>query len=1094
MPFCGKSDIVYRNKKLFCSTKKPSASSDSSNGRQFVGNKKAKFNSIEEILSPRKFTALFYAGVESFKWKKNGSSIKPKKKNDSSKGKKATRSSLSPQEFFFSFPRDNPIPVVPLPASGSGQYKALPPGRCSAGSSEICAVEKSCELENSKEPESSRYRQHLRLMSSAPRKTFPGDMKSFSHELDSKSVGPFPSWKSRRSKSLEEMLDLIRTKFDLAKEAVNLDLVIFVEDLMKILDENAEIHPKLRKTIENLLVLAQTCTEMTPGTFWLQCEGIVQCLDDRRQELPKGVLKQLHTRLLFILARCTRLFQSHKESWGQEEAIIDLCQSRVLHSTYKRVRDGRGSSAAKALKEDSESKDVKEAAVAKEQNDCKVEPPTVVKNGVATSDGMAVATPPPDCPPEKLSNHRHNTSWGYWGDQPCISEESSILCRICEEDVPFTHVGYHSRICAMVHKYDQKGVSFDERLVVVAVSLENIIEHKDSLAVIESPEGIEISNASLTGESDVLSLKLTDLSRTGSEDMLDCFPEADNSAFVDDMRCLPSMSCRTRFDPAVLLFRGKGTFHDKDDIPQIIELAHISRSAASSSQDDGKLLLACLQDLKVVMKRRKFDALIVETFGTHIEKLIQEKYLRLCELLDVEDVDLSSTVIDEDAPSECDVVSSLRTSSVHLRDRISIKDFEHIKEISRGAFGEVYLARKITTGDLFAIKVLKKADMIRKNAVEGILAERDILIKAHNPFVVRFFYSFTSRENLYLVMEYLNGGDVYSMLRKIGCMDETNARVYIAEVVLALEYLHSEGVVHRDLKPDNLLIAHDGHVKLTDFGLSKVGLINSTSDLSGPVFSGTPLVVEEKPKLPTSEHQPERRDKRSAMGTPDYLAPEILLGTGHGATADWWSVGIILFELIAGIPPFNDDNPQKIFENILNRNIPWPNVPDEMSLEAYNLIDRLLTEDPQQRLGARGAAEVKQHIFFKDINWDTIAEQKASFVPDMEDAHDTSYFESRYPDNSSGVKCFPVNENSVSSDSGSTSCLNERVDERGGATELETNVSENNPFDNFSYKNLAQLVYINCDVVSKETGTKREEKKGEIWMDIETLFGRITQP
>ncbi|KAK8600011.1 hypothetical protein V6N12_049872 [Hibiscus sabdariffa] len=168
--------------------------------------------------------------------------------------------------------------------------------------------------------------------------------------------------------------------------------------------------------------------------------------------------------------------------------------------------------------------------------------------------------------------------------------------------------------------------------------------------------------------------------------------------------------------------------------------------------------------------------------------------------------------------------------------------------------------------------VLKKADMIRKNAVESILAERDILISVRNPFVVRFFYSFTCRENLYLVMEYLNGGD-------LGCLDEEVARVYIAEV-------------------------------MTDFGLSKVGLINSTDDLSGPAVSGTSLLDDEQPQLSASEHQQERRKKRSAVGTPYYLAPEILLGTGHGTTADWWSVGVILFELIVGIPPFNAEHPQ----------------------------------------------------------------------------------------------------------------------------------------------------------------------------------------
>ncbi|XP_037493258.1 probable serine/threonine protein kinase IRE [Jatropha curcas] len=306
-----------------------------------------------------------------------------------------------------------------------------------------------------------------------------------------------------------------------------------------------------------------------------------------------------------------------------------------------------------------------------------------------------------------------------------------------------------------------------------------------------------------------------------------------------------------------------------------------------------------------------------------------------------------------------------------------------------------WIARVSTGQILFEMDgVLKKADMIRKNAVESILAERNILISVRYPFVVRFFYSFTCRENLYLVMEYLNGGDLYSLLRNLGCLDEDMARMYIAEVVLALEYLHSLSVIHRDLKPDNLLIGQDGHLKLTDFGLSKVGLINSTDDLSGTSFSSTDFFDDHETKSHNSSKR-DQRQKHSVVGTPDYLAPEILLGMGHGATADWWSVGIILFELLVGLPPFNAETPQQIFDNIMNRDIPWPKVPEEMSFEACDLIDKLLTENPVQRLGATGAKEVKQHPFFRNINWDTLARQKATFIP-VADAYDTSYFMSRY--------------------------------------------------------------------------------------------------
>ncbi|KAM3294523.1 hypothetical protein ACQJBY_031433 [Aegilops geniculata] len=511
---------------------------------------------------------------------------------------------------------------------------------------------------------------------------------------------------------------------------------------------------------------------------------------------------------------------------------------------------------------------------------------------------------------------------------------------------------------------------------------------------------------------------------------------------------------------------------------EIVELADIARCIANTPLDEESALsqlVTCIEDLQEIVNRRKHEALTVQTFGTRIEKLHREKYLQLCDSVDMDKVDSSSTIMDE----EDDVVRSLRASPVHpVKDRTSIDDFEIIKPISRGAFGRVFLAKKRTTGDLFAIKVLRKADMIRKNAVESILAERDILITVRNPFVVRFFYSFTSRENLYLVMEYLNGGDLYSLLRNLGCLDEDVARVYLAEVVLALEYLHSMQIVHRDLKPDNLLIAHDGHVKLTDFGLSKVGLINSTDDLSGPAVSGASLYGDDEPQMNELEEMDHRarRQKRSAVGTPDYLAPEILLGTGHGTSADWWSVGVILFELLVGIPPFNAEHPQTIFDNILNRKIPWPHVPEEMSFEAKDLIDKFLTEDPHQRLGSDGASEVKQHPFFKDVSWDTIARQKAAFVPSSDSACDTSYFTSRYSWNPSDENIYEAYEFEDSSEngslSGSSSCVSNHQDDMGdehggGPTDFESGPNVNYSFSNFSFKNLSQLASINYDLLTK---------------------------
>ncbi|WMV35237.1 hypothetical protein MTR67_028622 [Solanum verrucosum] len=1070
-------------------------------------------------------------------------------------------------------------PRVPGPSRLQNGESSSEAGRVSSSwgysgglrSSDACTPElkTSLECDNPKESESPRFQALLRV-TSAPRKRFPADIKSFSHELNSKGVRPFPFWKPRGLNNLEEVLTMIRAKFDKAKEEVDNDLRVFAADLVGVLEKNAETHPDWQETIEDLLVLARRCAMTSPGEFWLQCEGIVQELDDRRQELPMGTLKQLHTRMLFILTRCTRLLQFHKESgFAEDEPLFQLRQSL---QPVERRRDGKMSGPLKFPKlpptkksysqeqhgsewkrdqavqlgnlptSEAETaktldspgsrnrmaswkkfptppaKSPKEASPIKEENiDIGIEASKLFSDekGPSASDLATVKHPDLSSARDSIahssvppSKHQRNVSWGYWGDQPSVSDESSIMCRICEEEVPTLHVEDHSRICAIADRCDQKSLSVNERLLRVADTLEKLMEsfaHKDIPHAVGSPDGAKVSNCILTEESELLSPKLSDGSCRGSEDMLDCLPEVDNSVFMDELKGLPSMSCRTRFGPKSdqgmttssagsmtprsplltpktspidLLLAGKGCASEHDDLPQMIELADIARCVATTPIDDDRslpYLLSCLEDLKVVTERRKLDALTVETFGTRIEKLIREQYLQLCELVDDDKVDLTSTVIDEDAPLEDDVVRSLRTSPVHSKDRTSIDDFEIIKPISRGAFGRVFLAKKRTTGDLFAIKVLKKADMIRKNAVESILAERDILISVRNPFVVRFFYSFTCRENLYLVMEYLNGGDLYSLLRNLGCLDEEVVRVYIAEVVLALEYLHSQHVVHRDLKPDNLLIAHDGHIKLTDFGLSKVGLINSTDDLSGPAVSGTSMMEDDESQLSASEHQEERRKKRSAVGTPDYLAPEILLGTGHGFTADWWSVGIILFELIVGVPPFNAEHPQKIFDNILNRKIPWPMVSEEMSGDAQDLIDQLLTEDPNMRLGARGASEVKQHPFFRDINWDTLARQKAAFVPASEGALDTSYFTSRFSWNPSDEHVYAGSEYEGSSDdgsvSGSSSCLDNRQDELGdecaGIGEFESGSSVNYPFNNFSFKNLSQLASINYDLLTK---------------------------
>lgn len=1059
------------------------------------------------------------------------------------------------------------------------------PGCSSSTDAHIQETEAPCGTSDAaKETESPRFQALLRVTRGPWKNKLTNDIKSFSHELDPRGVRPFPSWKPRKFNNLQEVLGAIRARFDKAKEEVNSDLAIFAGDLVEILEKTSEAHPEWKESLEDLLVLARQCDMMSPGEFWLQCEGIVQDLDDRRQELPMGVLKQLHTRMLFILTRCTRLLQFHKEHGLDEDGNISRFHQQgtgASHvekplSTATNKNDKNSTTTGKEFKQShtprffseeqkfynwegrekpipplstaarpSETDTTKNidsfttrdrlsswkrlpsagdttqkrnTAVSEISSEVKPDSVKMLDKRQTLSDGnlanaksLEHPLPKESCSQSSVSSkHQHRISWGYWGDQQNLAEETyAMICRICEEEVPTSHLEEHLRICTIADRCDLKGLTVDERLRRIAESLEKIMElytPKSSQATGGgSPDVGKACNMSVTEESEGPSPKLSDWSRRGSEDMLDYLPEVDG---MDESRGLATMSCKTRFGPKSeqgmatssagsmtprsplttprtcqidILLADKTSFCEYEDLPQINELVDIARCVANANwNDEGALeyLVSCLEDLRDVLQHCKAEALTVDTFGRRIERLLREKYLHVCELVQPEEekLDMSSSIVDEDGSMEDDVVRSLRASPVHpaSKDRTSIDDFEILKPISRGAFGRVFLARKRTTGDLFAIKVLRKADMIRKNAVESILAERNILISVRNPFVVRFFYSFTCRDNLYLVMEYLNGGDLYSLLRNLGCLDEDMARVYIAEVVLALEYLHTLHVVHRDLKPDNLLIAHDGHIKLTDFGLSKVGLINSTDDLSGPAVSGTMLLGEDEDSLCSSEQpdQRERRQKRSAVGTPDYLAPEILLGTGHAETADWWSVGVILFELLTGIPPFNAEHPQTIFDNILNRKIPWPDVPEEMSYEAMDLIDKLLTEDPNQRLGSKGAAEVKRHPFFKDINWDTLQRQKAAFVPTSDGALDTSYFTSRYMWNSSEGNVYSANNfediSDCDSSSGSSSSFingpDEVVDE--GLAKIDNTPSVNYSFSNFSFKNLSQLASINYDLLT----------------------------
>ena len=296
-------------------------------------------------------------------------------------------------------------------------------------------------------------------------------------------------------------------------------------------------------------------------------------------------------------------------------------------------------------------------------------------------------------------------------------------------------------------------------------------------------------------------------------------------------------------------------------------------------------------------------------------------------------------------------------------------DFHFMKQISSGAFARVYLAKRMETDDLVAIKIIKKDQANSKNQLQKVASERDIMMSLHSPFMVRFFYSFIEKRNLYLVMEFLPGGDIYSLLTHLGSLEEQDARTYTVQIVKALEFLRENDIIHRDLKPDNILIDETGRLKLIDFGLSACGL----SD---------------------------RNEADQAMvGTPDYMAPELVRMKPHTFAVDYWSLGTIVYEMLTGVAPFHCGDPNATFGKILTGIYDESELSD-FSDECRDFIRRLLESDPKNRLGYNSIEEIERHPWFSGIDWDHILDLKPVFVPECTGDNAAQYFVDRYHFNS----------------------------------------------------------------------------------------------
>ncbi|KAM9564354.1 ribosomal protein S6 kinase alpha-2 isoform 2-T2 [Guaruba guarouba] len=343
---------------------------------------------------------------------------------------------------------------------------------------------------------------------------------------------------------------------------------------------------------------------------------------------------------------------------------------------------------------------------------------------------------------------------------------------------------------------------------------------------------------------------------------------------------------------------------------------------------------------------------------------------------------VEDAAVDEDPVKEEEGIVKEIDISHHVKEGFEKADpsqFELLKVLGQGSYGKVFLVRKIKgsdAGQLYAMKVLKKATLKVRDRVRSKM-ERDILAEVNHPFIVKLHYAFQTEGKLYLILDFLRGGDLFTRLSKEVMFTEEDVKFYLAELALALDHLHGLGIIYRDLKPENILLDEEGHIKITDFGLSKEAI----------------------------DH-----DKRaySFCGTIEYMAPEVVNRRGHTQSADWWSFGVLMFEMLTGSLPFQGKDRKETMALILKAKL---GMPQFLSIEAQSLLRALFKRNPSNRLGAGfdGVEEIKRHPFFVTIDWNKLyrKEIKPPFKPAVGRPEDTFHFDpeftSRTPTDSPGV-------------------------------------------------------------------------------------------
>jgi len=307
--------------------------------------------------------------------------------------------------------------------------------------------------------------------------------------------------------------------------------------------------------------------------------------------------------------------------------------------------------------------------------------------------------------------------------------------------------------------------------------------------------------------------------------------------------------------------------------------------------------------------------------------------------------------------------SSIGWKNVNSSDKLA--KFQFIKVLGKGSFGKVMLAEHKETKQIFAVKVLKKDTICADDDVECTLTEKRVLTLEH-PFLTSLHSAFQTQNRLFFVMEYVSGGDLMFQIQKSRRFSEERSRFYAAEVILALMFLHKHGVIYRDIKLDNILLDSEGHCKLADFGMCRDGVIGGN--------------------LATT-----------FCGTPDYIAPEILQELDYGASVDWWALGVLMYEMLAGQPPFEADNEDDLFESILSDDVLYP---VWLSRDAVNVLEQFMTKNPSRRLGCSSSGEkaIQSHPFFISVDWNDLEAKKVTppFVPTLKSPYDTTNFDSDF--------------------------------------------------------------------------------------------------